>query len=187
MHFVPTPDPRDRSHSRLGLTIVYFSICRRAAQAFFSPHSSFLLFSPQSGLGQLICKHLSRQPKEFVYELCTKPVSKLIEYSRGWAAEDNAKERINWLFVWETRQEFFYWLCFPLAFILNGLWFELVIRVVIPSEDDDHHEEGTWRLEPGSGPLRQISLDQSEASCRRQGPMRGRDREGDRDNLINSP
>ena len=95
MHFVPSPDPRDRSHSRLGLTIAYFSICRRAAQALFSPQSSFLLFSLESCPGQLICKHLSRQPKEFVYELCTKPVSKLIEYSRGRAAEDNAKVRIN--------------------------------------------------------------------------------------------
>ena len=86
---------------------LFFRLQTRSSGPFFFLPSSFCIFSPGS-LGQLICRHLSRQPKEFVYELCIKPVSKLIEYSRGQVAGDNARERINWLFGLEMRQKGFY-------------------------------------------------------------------------------
>ena len=79
MHSVPSRF-LDRSHPGTQLTISNFSLSR--AQ---------VIVHPLSRPGQLICKHLSRQPKEFVYELCTKPVSKLIEYSEGRVAGDNTE------------------------------------------------------------------------------------------------
>ena len=90
---------------------LFFCSQTRSSQAFFSPPSLFCIFSP--GLGQLICRHLSRQPKEFVYELCTKPVSKWIEYSRGRVAGDSARERINWLFRLETSKTFLIYFVSP--------------------------------------------------------------------------
>ena len=150
---------------------LFFRLQTRSSGLFFSskliPH--FLPWQPWSIDLQAFKSTAKRICLRTVHKACVK-----INWIFKGASGRGQCQRKDKLTVWigNEAKRFFSLFGFPLVFIPNGLWSELVIRVVIPSEDDDHHEEGTWRLEPGSGPLRQISLGQSESSWWWKGPMR---------------